>query len=443
MNAGLPPGPSYPPLIQGIGQWTRPLAFLERCRARYGKRFTIRFPRTPPFVIITEPDQVKEIYTASPDVLHPGEGARVLEPIVGSNSVILLDGDAHMEQRKLMLPAFHGERIERLTGLVEEVTEREIAGWEGELELLPRFQSLTLEIILRAVFGLDPGPRFDALRARLTRLLAFGENPLSLVPIPSPPIQRLLNRVGPMRGFIDLREEIDRLLFELIAERRRDGEERSDLLSVLLEARHEDGSEMTAQELRDELMTLLVAGHETTASTLAWAFERLGREPAVLARLVEEVRDGEEESYLTATIQETLRRRPVLPNTAPRLIKKPIEVGGWSYPTGACLVASSYLLHHDPDVYPDPYAFRPERFLEEPPGTYTWIPFGGGRRRCLGASFAMLEMKVVVAKLLRAFELRAAESPHEPPRRRNITVRPARESTAQLVRQATPVEAAA
>lgn len=435
MESGLSAGPSYPPLIQGIGLWTRPLAFLERCRARYGKRFTVRFPLTPPFVIISEPEQVKEIYTAPADVLHPGEGARVLEPIVGSSSVILLDGAAHMEQRKLMLPAFHGERVERLTGLVEEVAEREIAGWAGSLELLPRLQSLTLEIILRAVFGLDPGRRLGLLRGRLTTLLAYGDNPITLLPEPSPRMLRLLNRVGPLRGFLTLRQEIDRLLFELIEERRREVANRDDVLSILLEARHEDGSEMMAQELRDELMTLLVAGHETTASTLAWAFERLRREPRVLAALTDEVRAGEDESYLTATIQETLRRRPVLPNTAPRLVKQPVEVGGWPYPPGACLVANAYLLHHDADLYPDPYAFRPERFLDEPSGTYTWIPFGGGRRRCLGASFAMLEMKVVIASVLRAYELRATGGPHEPPRRRNITVRPARGSRAELVRK--------
>jgi cytochrome P450 len=443
MGSGLPAGPSYPPLMQGIGLWTRPLAFLERCRARYGKRFTVRFPLAPPFVIISEPEQVKEIYTAPADVLHPGEGARVLEPLVGSSSVILLDGAAHMEQRKLMLPAFHGERIERLTGLVEEVAEREIAGWEGTVELLPRLQSLTLEIILRAVFGLEPGPRLDIVRDRLTTLLAYGDNPITLLPEPSPRMLRFLNRVGPLRGFVTVREETDRLLFELIEERRRGSADRDDVLSMLLGARHEDGSGMTAQELRDELMTLLVAGHETTASTLAWAFERLGREPRVLAALTDEVRDGGGESYLTATIQETLRRRPVLPNTAPRLVKQPIEVGGWSYPTGACLVANAYLLHHDSDLYPDPYAFRPQRFLDEPPGTYTWIPFGGGRRRCLGASFAMLEMQVVIATVLRAFELRASESPQERPRRRNITVRPERGSRAELVRQPARIGVAA
>ena len=436
-QAGLPPGPSYPALIQGIGLWTRPLAYMEQCRARYGKRFTIRFPFTPPFVMHTEPDQVKQIYTAPPDVLHPGEGARVLEPVVGMKSVILLDGDSHMEQRKLMLPAFHGENMERLTSLVEEVTDQAVASWDGESELHPRLQALTLEIILRAVFGLDPGPRLDSLRDDLATFLAYGNSPLTLIPGPEDletkeRQMRLFNRAGPLKGFLTIRERVNDLIFELIDERREDSAGRDDVLAMLLAARHEDGSPMTDQELRDELMTMLVAGHETTASSLAWGFERLAREPRVAARLHEEVRDGNGDPYLTATIQEVLRRRPVLPNTAPRLVKKPIEVGGWEYDRGVALVASAYLLHHDPDIYDDPYSFRPERFLDSPPGTYTWIPFGGGRRRCLGMSFAMLEMKIVLRSVIRAYELRGLTAGGEMPRRRNITIRPGRGSRLRL-----------
>ena len=426
MASNLPPGPSYPSLIQGIGFWTRPLAYLEKLRAQYGKRFTLQFPFAPPFVFITEPDQIKQVFTAPPDVLHPGEGARVLRPIVGSNSVLLLDGDAHMSQRKLMLPAFHGERMERLTDLIAEVTERDVEAWgaEPELELHPRMQALTLEIILRAVFGLDQGERLDAVRERLAQLLAFGDHPLTLFGPPGEGSEEFFKRFGPLKAFFVRRDQVDELLFELIDERRADHADRDDVLSMLLEARHEDGTPMSNQELRDELMTLLVAGHETTATTLAWAFERLTREPAVLARLTEEVDAGDGDAYLTATIQETQRRRPVLPNAAPRLVVQPIEVGGWHYEPGVCLVANSYLLHHDPDVYPDPYAFRPERFLDEGPGTYTWIPFGGGRRRCLGASFANLEMKIVLAAVLRAYAVEPVAAGHEIATRRNITIRP-------------------
>ena len=351
-----------------------------------------------------DPEHVKEIFTAAPEDLHPGEGARVLEPLVGAHSVILLDEGRHMEQRKLLLPAFHGEKMQRLSGLMEEVAEREIHSWpRGEpLEMHERMQRLTLEIILRAVFGLDPGPRMEALRERArcaARLRRAADQP----------------RAAASRGPRRKRRPADRALRDLLeaagAGRRADlradrgatgrQRQRDDILSLLLEARHEDGSPMSSQELRDELMTMLVAGHETTATSLAWAFERLTRTPAVLDRLVDEIRsDGDEDAYLTATIQETLRRRPVLPNAAPRLTMRELELGGWTYPAGVSLVANSYLLHHDPEIYPDPYAFRPERFLDEPPGTYTWTPFGGGRRRCIGASFAMVEMKIVLRGIL-------------------------------------------
>ena len=429
MRSDLPPGPRSPSLFQAIGVWKRPLAYPERLRARYGKRFTTRFPGSPPFVILSDPEEIKEVFMAPPDVLHPGEGARVLEPLVGKNSVILLDEAAHMEQRKLVLPAVHGEKMARLSGLMAEVGEREVDSWprETSIPLQPRMQRLTLEIILRAVFGLDPGPRLDALRQRLSDLLAFGDRPISLTPPPDPDglLARILERFGPFAEFVRLQQEADALLFEQIDERRNGNGERDDVLAMLLEARHEDGSPMSDQELRDELMTLLVAGHETTASSLAWAFERLSREPRVLARLVDEL-DADGEAYLVATIQETLRHRPVLPNVEPRLVKSPFEVGGWTYPPGVCLVPNAYLVHHDPEIYPEPYEFRPERFLDEPPGTYTWIPFGGGRRRCIGASFAMLEMQIVLRTVLGHCELEPARDGAEHASRRNITIRPGR-----------------
>jgi cytochrome P450 len=434
----LPPGPRFPKPLQSTAFWTRPLAFLERCRARYGSRFTLRLLGSPPFVILSDPDDIKAVFTAPPDVLHPGEGARVLAPVVGRNSVILLDEDAHMEQRKLMLPAFHGERIERLNDLVATVAEREVASWpeDAAVELHPLLQRLTLEVVLRAVFGLDPGPRLDALRERLSAMLAFGDRFISLVPpAPGGRAEKVLERVGPFAAFARLQREADALLFELIDERRTAAEQRDDVLAMLLNARHADSSPMSDQELRDELMTMLVAGHETTASSLAWAVERLSRHPQVLGELEAEVEADEGDAYLTATIYETLRRRPVLPNVSPRLVKQPVEVGGWSYPVGVGLVPNAYLVHHDPSIYPDPYAFRPERFVDSPPGTYTWIPFGGGRRRCLGASFAMLEMKLVLKALLTARKLGVVTEPFERPRRRNITITPGEGGVARLPRR--------
>jgi cytochrome P450 len=424
MDSALPPGPGLPSAVQTVGWWTRLIPFLERARSRFGRRFTVRLLGTPPFVLLTDPDEVKELFTAPPDVLHPGEGARVLEPVVGRNSVILLDEDAHLEQRKLMLPAFHGEKMERLSGAMAEVAEREIASWARDepITLHSRFQALTLEIILRAVFGLEAGERLDALRDRLTAILEFGSRPQSLLP---PAQKGLLGRIGGYEGFAELKYKTDALLFDLIEERRAEEGDGDDVLAMLLAARHEDGSPMSPQELRDELMTLLVAGHETTASQLAWALERLAREPGIVERIVAES-ERDEDAYLTATIQETMRSRPVIPNAAPRFVVKPVEIGGWSYPTDVCLVANAYLIHHDAEIYPDPYVFRPERFLEQAPGTYTWIPFGGGRRRCLGASFALLEMNIVLRALLTTTELRTTGEGVELTRRRAITISPRR-----------------
>jgi len=426
----LPPGPRTPSLFQTMGWWMRPISFLERNRARYGKRFTIRLLGERVFVMLSDPADVKQVYTSPPNVLHPGEGARILAPVVGQNSVILLDGDVHLEQRKLMLPAFHGERMQALSGLMREVADREADQWPRDepVALHPRLQGLTLEIILRAVFGLDPGPRLDGLRERLTRILEMGSTPISMLPF----LQQDLGGRGPWARFVRLREESDALIYELIEERRREDSDRNDVLSMLLAARHEDDSPMSDLEVRDELMTLLVAGHETTASELAWGFERLTRSPAVLARLAAEIDSEEGDEYLTATVQEILRRRPVLPNTAPRLVKQPVNIGGWDYPPGVCVVANAYLVHHDPEIYPDPYAFRPERFLEEQPGTYTWIPFGGGRRRCLGASFALVEMKIVLQAVLSRCEVRPGIDGVEVSRRRAITVSPNRRATTVL-----------
>jgi cytochrome P450 len=309
-----------------------------------------------------------------------------------------------------------------------EVAEREVASWPGgePIALHPRMQRLTLEIILRAAFGLDPGPRLDALRDALAEMLKFGEQPIGLVPLPTEgPVATALSKIPALARFDRMQAVADELIFEQIAERRAEGgEDRDDVLAMLLAARHEDGSPMSDQELRDELMTLLVAGHETTASSLAWAFTVLPRNPEALATLTDEVRAGDGDEYVTATIHETLRARPVLPNAQPRFTVKPITVGGFDYPEGVCLVPNAYLVHHDADVYADPYVFRPERFLDEGPGTYTWIPFGGGRRRCLGASFAMAEMKLVLQTVLSTHEVRA-DGAVEGPRRHNITIRPA------------------
>jgi cytochrome P450 len=441
----LPPGPRAPAALQLLATWTRPVPSLLRLRRKYGKRVTVQLPFQPPFVILSDPEDIRELFTAPPDAIHPGEGARVLEPVVGRNSVILLDEESHLAQRRLLLPAFHGERMQRLTGLMEELAAAEVESWPRDepLKLHPRLQRLTLEIILRAVFGLEQGPQLDELRGLVTELLEFGESPLSVLPA----IRPLTRHLPSGRRFDACTARADQMIFRLIDERRAATEEgaepREDILAMLLDARHEDDSPMSPRELRDELMTALVAGHETTASQLAWGFERLAHEPRVLARLQDEIDGGESEEYLSATINEILRIRPVLPNAEPRLTKRPVQIGGVSYPAGVALLASVFLVHHDPEIYPQPEAFRPERFLAKPPGTYTWIPFGGGRRRCLGASFALTEMKIVLFTVVSRCTLSAAADSRETARRRSITFSPARGATVVLGERARrPVEPA-
>jgi len=426
----LPEGPRTPSVWQSLAWQTRPIPYLERCRARFGKTFTLDLLGIDPFVMMSDPEDVKAVFTAPPEVLHSGEGSNVLLPVVGPNSILLLDEDRHMTQRKLMLPAFHGEKMAALRGHVTEVAESEVDGWSTgrPIPLHPYMQALTLEVILRAVFGLDRGDRLERLRSLVTEMSKFAMSPVSILP----PLQRLGRLHPAIAAFFEVRDQADEQIQGLIDERRADAVDRDDVLSMLLTARHEDGSPMSDAELRDELMTLLVAGHETTATELSWAFERLVRNEPALTRLTADVDAGGDE-YVTATIRETLRRRPVLTIAGPRRVKSEIEVGGHRFGPGCHLVPNIYLVHHDPEIYPEPYAFRPERFLDEEPGTYTWIPFGGGRRRCVGASFAMLEMDIVLRAVLSRMDVTAGgDGRLEAHRRRMITVVPARGARATL-----------
>lgn len=382
-----------------------------------------------PIVMISDPEEIREVMTAPPDVLHPGEGAKVIEPIVGPTSVIVLDEERHLEQRKLMLPPFHGEALRRVSGLIDEYCEREVSSWPvGEsLALHPRLQRVTLEIILRVVFGLEQGRQLEAVRDALTTLLENGGDtlaPLWLMPA--------MSWTAPARRRLRQQEFADRLILELVEQRRKGGGQGDDVLSLLLAARHEDGSPLSELELRDELVTTLVAGHETTASQLAWAFSTLARMPDLAGSLSDALDRGEGEELLKATIQEIMRIRPVLPNAEPRVVNKPFRTSAWQYPVGATLYPSTYLLHHDPEMYPDPYTFRPQRFIEKPPSTYTWLPFGAGRRRCIGASFAMVEMQSLLRVALTRFSFVQSECSTEAAFRRGITITPDRQATVVL-----------
>jgi cytochrome P450 len=419
----LPPGPRYPLALQTLGWIARPGPFMERCRDRYGDAFSLRMYNEGTWVMFSDPAAVKQIFTGDPRLLHSGEANGILRPIVGPNSVLLLDDRAHMTQRKLLLPPFHGERMQAYGELMTAAAEAEIASWPGGevVATRPAMQRITLEIVMRAIFGMTGGGGLERMRAALTSMLDWTTKPSRLV---------MLVAAGP-KGIPRIPEyravmgELDAVIAEEIARRRTaaDVAERDDVLSMLLGARHEDdGSPMTDAELRDELVTLLVAGHETTATALSWALERLARHPDAWARL----RSGDE-PYVDAVIKETLRLRPVLPIVL-RKLKAPMEIGGWELPEGVSVTPSIYLLHRRPDLYPDPLAFRPERFLEQPAGTYTWIPFGGGVRRCLGASFAQFEMAAVLRVLARrCASLQPDGVVPERTARRSITLVPARE----------------
>ena len=420
----LPPGPRLPKPLQTLRWGARPMRFMETCRRRYGDIYTMRILQAGTWIVLSNPEHVKQVFTGDPEVFHAGEGNVILLPLVGDHSVLLLDEGPHMRERKLMLPPFHGKRMERYGELMREVAEAELESWpRGEpLQLHPRMQAVTLEVILRAVFGLEQGARLDELRASIQALIGDVMDPVSagLLAVLGP---RRFRRLPMVRWALTPSND---LIYEEIA-RRRDAEdlaEREDILSLLLQARHEDGRAMSDEELRDELITLLVAGHETTATSLSWAVERLVRHPEKLERLRDEVRAGETE-YLDAVIKETLRLRPVLPMVA-RQLTRPVQIGDYLLPAGVTVAPCIYLMHRREDVYPDPYAFRPERFLEQPAGTYTWIPFGGGVRRCLGASFALFEMQQVLAAIVGRLELEPVRSDSERVRRRQITLAPAR-----------------
>ncbi len=424
----LPPGPDYSPLGQTLRWLLRPVAFLEQSRRRYGDAFSVKFIGfETPMVLVSDPEVVRAIYSNPANGMPPGRNI-VLEPVMGSRSVLLLEGAEHLSRRKLMLPPFHGEHMRAYEETVTEAVTREIDSWSvGEsFAIHPRMQSITLEVILRAVFGVTDSARFDRLRPLLKRVLSDTASPMLQL---AGYATRNLSR-GPWELFMRRINEMNEELGALIRERRSDPgvADREDILSSLVLARFEDGEGMSDAEVRDQLVTLLLAGHETTATALAWSFDLLLRHPDKLARLTEEVRDGGGDEYLRATISEALRLRPVVP-IAGRRLASDLDAGGLQLEAGTDVAPAIWLTHTRPDVYPDPYAFRPERFLDSPPDTYAWIPFGGGVRRCLGAAFAEFEMRIALSEILSRCTLAQAAGPQHSTRR-NITLSP---------RQGTPV----
>jgi cytochrome P450 len=372
---------------------------------------------------------VKAVFTGSPERLHAGEANAILEPILGSHSILVLDEGRHIRQRKLMLPSFHGERLARYREQMEAIALGELERWPlgRPVAARPHTQAITLDVIMRTVFGVEDGERLTRLRTALRDLLEWTTARRRMFVVAAFGQDRLKN--SEVLGFMRARAAADELVFDEIRRRAADPDlaERDDVLSMLLQARDEDGEPMTRVEIRDELMTLLVAGHETTATALAWALEQLSRQPRILA----ELDGGGNEELLDAVVLETLRLRPVIVVVARRLVE-PMELGGRTLPAGITVAPCIYLMHRRPEIYPDPEAFRPERFLENPPGTYTWIPFGGGVRRCLGAQFAQMEMKTVLRTILANASIEPTRAKPESMQRRAITFVPGRGGRVEL-----------
>jgi cytochrome P450 len=412
----LPAGPTEPPIVQTLRWLLRPIAFLEGCRRRYGDAFSVQFLGfQSPMVMLADPAAIRALYSEPAHVLPPGRSIALL-PVVGPRSLLLLEGREHLARRKLMLPPFHGERMRAYEAIVREVVAREVERWpRGEpFALHPHMQRVTLEVILRAVFGVSDPARGAALADRLGRLLnRTASAGLQFRVL----LSRRLGTADPMTRLQSLRREIDGMLdAEIAARRARPGE---DILSMLVGARFEDGEPMSDAEIRDQLLTLLIAGHETTATGLAWTVDLLVRHPTALARL----RNGDPQ-YARAVVAEALRLRPVVP-LAGRRLAKPMTVDGRELPPGTDVTPAIWLAHTRADRYPEPFAFRPERFLDAPPATYAWVPFGGGVRRCLGAAFAEMEMRVALEEIVARRALTPASPRAERVARRNVTFSPA------------------
>jgi tetraprenyl-beta-curcumene synthase len=423
-RAMLPPGPRLPRAAQAAVLYKWPFIQFEWYRRRYGNRFGIRVTGYPPFVFLADVGAIKEMLLAPADVLHPGEGAVTIEPIVGKSSFMLQDEVEHLSGRRLILPSFTASAVQEYTELVSDTTREHVAAWPRDVPvaLHPRLRALTLETALRILFDTSAcsiDHRLGEMQARLLEMLSVTSHAM----FPEPVL-----RLGPgrvvWRRFLRQRAELDQLIFDIIKDRQHSDETTTSTLSKLLDARNLDGSRMSPQQVRDNLMSLILAGHETTASQLAWAFQLIAHSPSVLDKLTSELDADAGEKYLEATIQEVQRHRPVFLFTIPRAVKQPVEIGGWTYRPPIQLLGSIYLLHHDPTLYPNPQEFCPERFLETPPLPHQWLPWGGGRRRCPGLHLATLEMKTVLRSVLTTMTVRPAAKRIEHPSWRSVIATP-------------------
>lgn len=420
----LPLGPRWPRLLQTLLWATEPGLLSRYCARRFGQTFTLRPFGIGDVVVVTSPETIREVFMGDRDVFHAGEANAVMGPIVGRSSLLLLDGERHLRHRKMLTGPFHGEAVRSYREQVAAITVEEVQRWplDRTFPIRPRMQAITLEVILRAVIGVSDERRLERLRGLLTRLTRVGIVEMWVMfAYPGLARRRRFRALTTLR----IMSEIDRLLYEEITAHRVQQGERHDVLSLLIAARDENGQGLSDEELRDHLITLLVAGHETTTTALAWCFERLLRHPHALARLRQEIAAGDGEAYLEAVINETLRVRPVI-DAVWRKLTEAAMVEGWLLPAGAVVMPSIVLVQESSESFDDPSSFRPERFLEGSAPPYTFIPFGGGPRRCIGASFAAMEMKAVISTVLNAVQLRAPTQRPERAKVHHITLVPSR-----------------
>jgi unspecific monooxygenase len=431
-----PPEVTAPPLWQLLRWIAQPLNYLDDCSRTYGECFVSNLGGYRNFVIFSQPEAIAQIFALGPDQAMTGVAGRILGPLLGENSVILLDGDRHRQQRQLLMPPFHGERMKAYGDLIQQITLQVCQGWVAgqSLTMRPIMQDISLRVMLQAVFGLLEGTRYEQIQHRLSQMLDRSTSRFNFALAFFPMLGRDYGAWSPGGRFVRAKQAIDDLLYAEIRERRSQSTEgRSDILSLLLSARDEAGNVMSDEELRDELMTLLIAGHETTATTLSWALYRLHQTPAVLKKLRDELATLDQPidpgaiarlPYLNAVCCETLRLDPVVFIAGPRILQVPAKILDYEFQPDTLLVPSIYLTHRRPDIYPDPEQFKPERFLERQYSPFEFLPFGGSHRRCIGAAFALYEMKLVLATVLINYELELAETKPVVPVRRGVTAAP-------------------
>jgi cytochrome P450 family 135 len=438
-RSGLPPGPRKPGWAQ-TWQWVfHPIEVMERCRKRYGSTFTLRLGPGPPVVMIGDPQLAKQVVTGDPAIFRAGDTNGIFRPVVGSNSILLLDGETHLQQRRILLPGVGASHGAQFADQVREITQGRIGDWRPgqQVRLQDEMEAISFASIMRVVFGEDPTGPYAELQQLIPEMMDRCDSLFTLIPW----FHRELGGATPYARLMKVVDRIDRLLFEVIEERRADPmtQFRDDTLSLLVRAEHENGMPLADREVRDQVLTMIMAGYETTTSAGAWALERLLRSPAQLKRLRSEIEAGARESYLDAVVKEALRIRPVVPVVARRLAE-PVELDGWLLDAGTILMVSIYLVHTDEETYPEAREFKPERFLRGLPEGAAWIPFGGGVRRCLGASFAELELRVVLREILGTVGLRPLNPSPEGFARKRFTLAPERGSAA-VVEDLVPVPA--